>query len=494
MSGYGKEEWKVIQDIAPRQFKNEYMPVLPVNESTMFFYDGRRVLVKKENGNLVFPVYEELKGSLGGKNPGKEYTYLFTIDGRSFYLGEDVPEDFLLDYGWEDIRIFREAGPKYLCFAGITGWQLYRWYDTHKLCGRCGSRLKKDEKERMLYCPECKHMEYPKICPAVIVAVTDGNRILLSKYAGREYKKYALLAGFAEIGETLEDTVRREVMEEVGLKVKNITYYKSQPWSFTDTLLVGFFCELDGDAAVTLDENELALASWFEREEIPAEYEDASLTNEMMMVFKTSREKKQPQALYVKEAQTEYQTGKRDGEYTLEDYYALPDDRRAELIDGVIYDMVSPTSIHQALLWQIFKQLSKCIEKKNGQCMPFFAPLDVQLDCDDKTMLQPDILIVCDREKIRKGKIYGAPDFVLEILSDSTRKRDMVIKLAKYAAAGVREYWIVDPDKNKVIVHDFEKGNVGIYGFGHVVKAEIFGGACEVDFKEIEKYISRLRE
>lgn len=110
----------------------------------------------------------------------------------------------------------------------------------------------------------------------------------MSKYAGREYKKYALLAGFAEIGETLEDTVRREVMEEVGLKVKNITYYKSQPWSFSDTLLVGFFCELDGEDKVVLDEDELSLAEWFEREKMPVEYEDYSLTNEMMMAFKNA--------------------------------------------------------------------------------------------------------------------------------------------------------------------------------------------------------------
>ena len=108
----------------------------------------------------------------------------------------------------------------------------------------------------------------------------------MSKYAGREFKKYALLAGFNEIGESIEETVRREVMEEVGLKVKNIRYYKSQPWSFTDTLLLGFFCELDGDDTITLDQDELALAEWFEREKMPVKEEDLSLTNEMMMAFK----------------------------------------------------------------------------------------------------------------------------------------------------------------------------------------------------------------
>ena len=124
------------------------------------------------------------------------------------------------------------------------------------------------------------------IAPAVIVGVTDGEYILMTTYANREYKRYALIAGFTEIGETAEETVMREVQEEVGLKVKNIHYYKSQPWSFTDTLLMGFFCELDGEDGITLDTDELAMAEWFERDKMPVEAEDLSLTNEMMMAFK----------------------------------------------------------------------------------------------------------------------------------------------------------------------------------------------------------------
>ena len=132
-------------------------------------------------------------------------------------------------------------------------------------------------------------MEYPKIFPAVIVGVTDGNRLLMSKYAGREYKKYALIAGYAEIGETRDETVKREVMEEVGLKVKNIRFYKSQPWSFTDTLLLGFFADLDGEDKITLDKEELALAEWFEREDIPITERNISLTNEMILYFKEKK-------------------------------------------------------------------------------------------------------------------------------------------------------------------------------------------------------------
>ena len=146
--------------------------------------------------------------------------------------------------------------------------------------------MKHDTKERMMYCPSCGRREYPVLMPAVIVGITNGDKIICSKYEGRSFKQYALIAGFAEIGETIEETVQREVMEEVGLKVKNLRYYKSQPWSFTDTLLMGFFCELDGEDGITLDTDELAMAEWFERDKMPVEAEDLSLTNEMMMAFK----------------------------------------------------------------------------------------------------------------------------------------------------------------------------------------------------------------
>lgn len=195
----------------------------------------------------------------------------------------------------------------------------------------------------------------------------------------------------------------------------------------------------------------------------------------------------------VRETSALYQTGKRQGEYTLEDYYALPDDCRVELIDGVIYDMASPKSVHQLIGGKIYNTFLNFIDKKSGNCIPFYAPMDVQLDCDDKTILQPDVLIVCDREKIRNKVVYGAPDLVVEVLSRSTRRKDLTIKLAKYSNADVREYWIIDPDKKKVIVYEFEKNaEAAMYGFEHKVSAGIFDGECQVDFGEIEKYISFL--
>lgn len=275
----------MIQDITPHQFHNEYHPVPPTPDSYLLCYRGREVLIRMDQeGKLDFPRFHDMEPFYGQLY--EDYIYLFTIDEERFYLGLHMEEAALNGFSMENLQIFRTALPQHLAFAGITGASLYRWYRSRRFCGCCGAVLKPDKKERMLYCEDCGNREYPKIMPAVIVGVTNGNRLLMSKYANRDFKRYALIAGFAEIGETLEETIQREVMEEVGLKVKNLRYYKSQPWAFTDTLLTGFFAELDGEEDITLDEEELAMAEWFEREEIPVHERSRSLTNEMILGFK----------------------------------------------------------------------------------------------------------------------------------------------------------------------------------------------------------------
>ena len=139
-------------------------------------------------------------------------------------------------------------------------------------------------------CPKCGNMIFPKISPAVIVAVTKGDHLLLTKYAGRSYTRYALIAGYTEIGETLEQTVQREVMEEVGLRVTNIRYYKSQPWGVDGNILMGFFCDLDGEDTIHLDVTELAVAEWHPRNALPAHDDGISLTREMIRVFEEGKE------------------------------------------------------------------------------------------------------------------------------------------------------------------------------------------------------------
>ncbi|MCD7819508.1 MAG: Uma2 family endonuclease [Lachnospiraceae bacterium] len=197
---------------------------------------------------------------------------------------------------------------------------------------------------------------------------------------------------------------------------------------------------------------------------------------------------------FVRETSFEY-AHSRMGRYTIEDYYALPDDRRVELIDGVFYDMAAPAVTHQAAISQIFRQLADYIDSEGGSCLPLISPVDVQLDCDDRTMVQPDIMVVCDWSKVINRCIYGAPDLVMEVLSDSTARKDQTIKLEKYRKAGVKEYWMIDLQQEKAVVYDFvNEISPGIYGVNRSVPVGIFEGKCQIRFEKILDTIKRLQE
>ena len=184
---------------------------------------------------------------------------------------------------------------------------------------------------------------------------------------------------------------------------------------------------------------------------------------------------------------------KKQGEYTLEDYYALPDERRVELIDGVIYDMSVPAIIHQKILGELFILFRECMDRHEGKCEVYLSPCDVRLDRDNRTMVQPDLLVVCEEYDVRAKNIEGAPDLTLEILSPSTRSKDMLLKLYKYANAGVREYWIVDPEQKTVFVYDLEHENYypDKYSFEDSIPIRISGGECSIDFSRILRRIER---
>ena len=192
-------------------------------------------------------------------------------------------------YRMEKTSIFRLCMPKELCFAGMTACHLYEWYADNKFCGRCGARLKHAANERALFCTECGRLLYPRISPAVIMGIVHDGSILMSRYANREYKGRALLAGFCEIGETAEQTVAREAMEEVGLKVCNIRYYASQPWGVDGGLLFGFFADVEGNPDIVMDSTELAKAEWVKKSEITPDSNLLSLTATMIEAFRTGR-------------------------------------------------------------------------------------------------------------------------------------------------------------------------------------------------------------
>ena len=204
--------------------------------------------------------------------------------------------------------------------------------------------------------------------------------------------------------------------------------------------------------------------------------------------------------LYLRDGAPAYVTGlpegKKQGQYTIEDRNALPEDHPSELIDGVIYNMASPALRHQSISGAIYRQLWNYVDSQGGDCIPFIAPTDVRLDRDERTMVVPDVFVICqpDDDRMDNDKyINGAPDLIIEVLSPSTRRKDMFTKLHKYEAAGVREYWIVDPNKEKVIVYIFgEESDVSLYGFDSEVPVGIYQGKCRIDFQRVVRDLKRL--
>ena len=276
----------MIQDIAPHRYDNSFAHRrAPRPTDFVFFHrNEKEMLLKMEESGFRFPTVEEV---------GTEGLYFaFLIDDTAFFVGPDrgaAPEE-LSGFEYVDQGKFRNLQPGYLAFAGITGMQLMRWLASERFCGSCGTPLEESSWERAFVCPKCGKTTYPRLMPAVIIGVMHGDRLLVSAYADRPSRGYAMIAGFTEIGETIEETVHREVMEEVGLKVKNLRFYKSQPWSFSDTVLMGFFCDLDGELEdIRLDINELKEARFLTRDELPERKGEASMTAEMMQLFKEGR-------------------------------------------------------------------------------------------------------------------------------------------------------------------------------------------------------------
>ena len=306
----------MLHDIAD-VFNNHWDNHTPDPQDLVLAFNGDSLLMMRTPGGLGLPTVRDILSSVeqktlrkagmkgaGGRNPefsfanvitaiNNMFTYLFSIGTTRYFLVVNdelkaglskgcskTPEEFEFHPSSE----FRAMSHD-LSFVCQVSRQLNDWYESRRFCGRCGSKTELDNNERMIRCPKCGTMEYPKICPGVIVGIVHEGKLLMSRYVGRPYTSHALIAGFSEIGEPIEDTVRREVAEEVGLKVKNITFYGSQPWPPSSSLLVGFFCELDGSGEITLDTSELADAAWYAPEDVPSENDNYSLTRDMMVFF-----------------------------------------------------------------------------------------------------------------------------------------------------------------------------------------------------------------
>lgn len=175
--------------------------------------------------------------------------------------------------------------------------------------------------------------------------------------------------------------------------------------------------------------------------------------------------------------------------YTIDDIYSLPDGERAELIDGQIYYMAPPSRKHQRIAGEIFAIIREYINTHNGSCEVDIAPFAVFLNEDDTNYVEPDISVICDKSKLTDKGCSGAPDWIIEIVSPCSRRMDYFTKLFKYRTAGVREYWIVDPDNKRITVYDFDSEDTRDYTFSNSIKVGIYDD-LHINFSDIAELLN----
>ena len=268
----------MIHEIAPHELHNEYRIQDPKPSDFLIRYDGAKTLLKKSGDGYSIPFVGELLESQGKSIDDFEGHYLFSIDEKAFFLDDSTEFATPLEgYEYVGNRTFRNMSPVER-LGGATAAHLAHWESLNRFCGCCGHPMTRGEKERSIVCPKCGNVVYPRISPVVIVAVRNGDKLLMAHNIDNPNPRLFLISGFVEVGESLEQAVHREVMEEAGLCVKNIRYFGSQPWPFSDSLIAGFTAELDGDDTIHMQEAELSEAMWVRREDIPEYETDVSIS------------------------------------------------------------------------------------------------------------------------------------------------------------------------------------------------------------------------
>lgn len=231
-----------------------------------FIYNKDELLIKVEDGKVLIPNEDDIKSlSINLSN----LDFLNSEDNRELLFAElhDIT-NISPPFQFSKLRSLIGQIDEITFNLGAKALHLISWNNTYKYCSKCGSLLKNKEDERAKFCPSCGFINYPKISPAIITAVTKDKKILLAHNANFIEKRYSVLAGFVEPGETFEDCVAREVFEETSIKVKNIKYFGSQPWPFPDSLMVAFICEYDS-GEIKVDDVEITDASWYSADELP---------------------------------------------------------------------------------------------------------------------------------------------------------------------------------------------------------------------------------
>ena len=272
----------MIHEIFPHHFYNQFLALRDIgDEDYVLHYKENSQLLKRSGEDFEIPRKKDLPGISNDSG----FRYLFALNNVHCFLITSCPE---IDYNlfiYQEINFFRKYKQKEAAWISLVGFQLMNWYAHNRFCGKCGAETTEKTDERALICPVCNTMVYPKISPAIIVAIVCNDKILLAHSNNFPGKWYSLIAGYADIGESLEEAVMREVKEEVGLEVKNIRYYKSQPWPFSSSMMIGFFAEADDKQRIQTDNKEISDAAWFNRGNLPDHPAQISIAGEMIDKF-----------------------------------------------------------------------------------------------------------------------------------------------------------------------------------------------------------------
>lgn len=272
----------MINEILPHRFSNLYRSNKAIEETDyVFHYKGDTLLLKTRGDEFDIPQKRDFI-DISDKT---ECNFLFTLNDIPCFLIWDEPKNESSQFIYKEISFFRATKQHEVAWVTILGFQLMSWYSQNRFCGKCGTGIQQKPDERALICPNCNTTVYPKISPAVIVAIICNDKILLARNANFTGSWFSLIAGYADVGESLEETLIREVKEEVGLDIKNIRYYKSQPWPLSGSMMIGFVAEADENQPIVIDEKEIVEAAWFKRGNLPQHSSTISIAGEMIDKF-----------------------------------------------------------------------------------------------------------------------------------------------------------------------------------------------------------------
>lgn len=274
----------MIHEISPFRFDNQYLADKTFRDNDyILHFTGNTVLLKHEKENYDLP----RKVDFPEISAFNDLAFLFSLDGVACFLVWDRLKTDKTGFVNMEMTFFRETRQKEIAWVCMVGYQLMNWYSNNRYCGKCGKVTIHKSDERAVVCPSCDTVLYPKISPAVIVAIVCKNKILLARNTNFTGGWYSLIAGYVDVGESLEEALVREVKEEVGLDVSNIRYYKSQPWPISASMMIGFVAEADEDQPINVDKKEIAEAAWFTRGNLPKHSLNISIAGEMIEKFES---------------------------------------------------------------------------------------------------------------------------------------------------------------------------------------------------------------